>query len=127
MRVSLRKSKQRVVAAEKEVRLTVRKAGLTADGEQRWQMIFGFYDGAKKKISSTNYAAVDVDLEERRVYFVETDGKEGWKFTGSKNVKELSLTIYDSDVWKVFEGEYNLLKDNASGDYYIDLVNKEDK
>ena len=127
MRVSLRKSKQRVVAAEKEVRRTVRKAGLTADGEQRWQMIFGFYDGAEKKISSTNYAAVDVDLEERRVYFVETDGKEGWKFTGSKNVKELSLTIYDSDVWKVFEGEYNLLKDNASGDYYIDLVNKEDK
>ena len=127
MRVSLRKSKQRVIAAEKEVRLTVRKAGLTADGEQRWQMIFGFYDGAEKKISSTNYAAVDVDLEERRVYFVETDGKEGWKFTGSKNVKELSLTVYDSDVWKVFEGEYNLLKDNASGDYYIDLVNKEDK
>lgn len=127
MRVSLRKSKQRVVAAEKEVRLTVRKAGLTADGEQRWQMIFGFYDGAEKKISSTNYAAVDVDLEERRVYFVETDGKEGWKFTGSKNVKELSLTIYDSDVWKVFEGEYNLLKDNSSGDYYIDLVNKEGK
>lgn len=127
MRVSLRKSKQRVIAAEKEVRLTVRKAGLTADGEQRWQMIFGFYNGAEKKIGSTNYAAVDVDLEERRVYFVETDGKEGWKFTGSKNVKELSLTIYDNEVWKVFEGEYNLLKDNASGDYFIDLVNKEDK
>lgn len=127
MRVSLRKSKQRVIAAEKEVRLTVRKAGLSADGEQRWQMIFGFYNGAEKKIGSTNYAAVDVDLEERRVYFVETDGKEGWKFTGSKNVKELSLTIYDKEVWEVFEGEYNLLKDNASGDYFIDLVNKEDK
>ena len=127
MRESLRKSKQRVIAAEKEVRLTVRKAGLTADGNQRWQMIFGFYNGAERKISSTNYAAVDVDLEERRVYFVETDGREGWKLTGSKNVKELSLTVYDSDVWKVYEGEYNLLKDNASGDYYIDLVKKEEK
>lgn len=127
MRESLRKSKQRVVAAEKEVRLTVRKAGLTADGNQRWQMIFGFYNGAERKISSTNYAAVDVDLEERRVYFVETDGREGWKLTGSKNVKELSLTVYDSDVWKVYEGEYNLLKDSASGDYYIDLVKKEEK
>lgn len=127
MRESLRKSKQRVVASEKEVRLTVRKAGLTADGEQRWQMIFGFYNGAERKISSTNYAAVDVDLEERRVYFVETDGREGWKLIGSKNVKELSLTVYDSDVWKAYEGEYNLLKDNASGDYYIDLVNKEEK
>jgi len=127
MRESLRKSKQRVIAAEKEVRLTIRKAGLTADGGRRWQMIFGFYNGAERKISSTNYAAVDVDLEERRVYFVETDGREGWKLTGSKNVKELSLTVYDSDVWKVYEGEYNLLKDSASGDYYIDLVKKEDK
>lgn len=127
MRESLRKSKQRVVAAEKEVRLTVRRAGLTAGGNQRWQMIFGFYNGAERKISSTNYAAVDVDLEERRVYFVETDGREGWKLTGSKNVKELSLTVYDSDVWKVYEGEYNLLKDSASGDYYIDLVKKEEK
>ena len=127
MRESLRKSKQRVIAAEKEVRLTVRKAGLTADGNQRWQMIFGFYNGAERKISSTNYAAVDVDLEERRVYFVETDGREGWKLTGSKNVKELSLTVYDRDVWEVYEGEYNLLKDSVSGDYYIDLVKKEDK
>ena len=127
MRERLRKSHQRVVIAEKDVRLTVRKAGLTADGEQRWQMIFGFYNGAEKKISSTNYAAIDIDLEESRVYFVETDGKEGWKFTGSKNVRELSLTIYDSDVWMAYEGEYNLLKDNASGDYYIDLVKKEEK
>ena len=127
MRESLRKSKQRVVAAEKEVRLTVRKAGLAANSGRRWQMVFGFYNGAERKISSTNYAAVDVDLEERRVYFVETDGREGWKLTGSKNVKELSLTIYDSDVWKVYEGEYNLFKDSASGDYYIDLVNKEEK
>ena len=36
MRERLRKSHQRVVIAEKDVRLTVRKAGLTADGEQRW-------------------------------------------------------------------------------------------
>ena len=68
-------------------------------------MIFGFYNGAEKKISSTNYAAIDIDLEESRVYFVETDGKEGWKFTGSKNVRELSLTIYDSDVWMAYEGQ----------------------
>lgn len=127
MRECLRKSKQRVVVAEKEVRLTVRRAGVNVDGEQRWQMIFGFYNGAEKKISSTNFAAVDVDFEENRIYFVETDDKEGWKLAGSKNVRELSLTIYDADVWRGYEGEYNLLKDRVSGDYYIDLVNKEDK
>ena len=90
-------------------------------------MIFGFYNGAERKIGSTNFAAVDVDFEESRIYFVETDEKEGWKFTGSKNVRELSLTVYDADVWRVYEGEYNLLKDRTSGDYYIDLVKKEDK
>ena len=127
MRESLRKSKQRVASAEKEVRLKVRRAGLTADGEQRWSMIFGFYNGAERKIGSTNFAAVDVDFEESRIYFVETDEKEGWKFTGSKNVRELSLTVYDADVWRVYEGEYNLLKDRTSGDYYIDLVKKEEK
>ena len=127
MREPLRKSKQRVASAEKEVRLTVRRARLTADGEQRWSMIFGFSNGAEKKIGSTNYAAVDIDFEESRVYFVETDKKEGWKLTGSKNVRELRRTVYDADVWKAYEGEYNLLKDRASGDYYIDLVGKEDK
>lgn len=127
MREPLRKSKQRVTSAEKEVRLTVRRAGLTADGGQRWSMIFGFYNGAEKKIGSTNFAAVDIDFEENRVYFVETDEKEGWKLTGSKNVRELSLTVYDDDVWRAYEGEYNLLKDRTSGDYYIDLVGKEDK
>ena len=127
MRECLRKSKQRVVVTEKEVRLTIRKAGVNVDGEQRWQMIFGFYNEAEKKISSTNFAAVDVDFEESRIYFVETDEKEGWKFTGSKNVRELSLTVYDANVWKAYEGEYNLLKDRTSGDYYIDLVKKEDK
>lgn len=124
MRECLRKSKQRVIVAEKEVKLKIRKAGLAADGEQRWQMIFSFYNGAERKVSSTNHAAIDVDLEESRVYFVETNDKEGWKFTGSKNVRELSLTIYDSDVWKAYEGEYNLLKDVSSSDYYIDLVAK---
>lgn len=127
MRESLRKSKQRVTSAEKEVRLKVRRAGLAADGAQRWSMIFGFYNGAERKIGSTNFAAVDVDFEESRIYFVETDEKEGWKFTGSKNVRELSLTVYDADVWRAYEGEYNLLKDRTSGDYYIDLVKKEEK
>lgn len=116
MRECLRKSKQRVVVAEKEVRLTVRGR----------RVVFGFYNKAEKKISSTNFVAVDVDFEESRVYFVETDETEGWKLTAG-NVRELSLTVHDADVWKGYEGHYNLLKDRASGDYYIDLVNKEDK
>lgn len=124
MRQNLRKSKQRVVAGDKETKLKGRKAGLTADGEQRWQAVFSFYEGSERKITSTGYAAVDVDWEENRVYFVETDEKEGWKLVGDKSVKELALTVYDSEIWKACEGDYNLLKDNSSGDYYIDVVRK---
>ena len=61
------------------------------------------------------------------MYFIETEINEGWRLTGEKNVKELSLTIYDHDIWEPYNGEYVLLKDKASGDYYIDLVKKEGK
>lgn len=122
MRQSLRKCKTRITVAEKEVRLKLRKAGLSVDGEQRWLAVFSFYDGAEKKISTTGYAAVDTDWDENRIYFVETNEKEGWKLIGSKAVKELALTIYDNEIWKCFEGGYNLLKDTATGDYYIDVV-----
>lgn len=127
MRECLRKSKQRGNNANKDVKLKVRKGGLKADGEQRWQLVFSLYDDAKIKVSTTGYAAVDVDWEESRVYFVETEINEGWRLTGEKNVKELSLTIYNHDIWEPYNGEYVLLKDKASGDYYIDLVKKEGK
>lgn len=122
MRQGLRKSKPRTTVTEKEVKLKLRKAGLSADGEQRWQAVFSFYDGAEKKISSTGYAAVDTDWDENRIYFVETDEKEGWKLIGSKAVRELALTIYEYGTWKCLESEYNLLKDTATGDYYIDVI-----
>lgn len=127
MRECLRKSKPHGNNVNKDVRLKLRKAGLSADGEQRWQLVFSLYDNANAKISATGYAAVDIDWEESRVYFVETESNEGWKLIDGKSVSELSLTIYDYDAWKPYEGEYVLLKDKVSGDYYIDLVKKEDK
>ena len=126
MRESLRKNKQRGNAANKDVKLKVRKAGLTANSVQRWQLIFGLYDGANIKITTTGYAAIDVDWEESRVYFIETNENDGWKLVDGKSVSELSLTIYDHDTWSHYEGQYTLLKDKTSGDYYIDLVRKED-
>lgn len=125
MRECLRKSKPHGNNVNKDVRLKLRKAGLSADGEQRWQLVFSLYDNANVKITATGYAAVDIDWDESRVYFVETEANEGWKLIDGKSVSELSLTIYDYDAWKPYEGEYVLLKDKASNDYYIDLVRKE--
>ena len=127
MRECLRKSKPHGNNVNKDVRLNLRKAGLSADGEQRWQLVFSLYDNANAKITATGYAAVDIDWDESRVYFVETEANEGWKLIDGKSVSELLLTIYDYDAWKPYKGEYVLLKDKASGDYYIDLVKKEDK
>ena len=127
MRESLRKCKPHGNITNKDIRLKLRKAGLSADGNLRWQLVFGLYDGANMKITATGYAAVDVDWDESRVYFVEAEANEGWKLVDGKSVSELSLTVYDHDTWEPYEGEYVLLKDKASNDYYIDLVNKEDK
>lgn len=127
MREYLRKSKPHGNVANKDVRLKLRKAGLSAEGEQRWQLVFGLYDSANVKITATGYAAIDVDWEESRVYFVEADAMEGWKLVDGKSVSEFSLTVYDYKAWRPYEGEYVLLKDKASNDYYIDLVNKEEK
>lgn len=127
MRESLRKCRPHGNITNKDIRLKLRKAGLSTDGSQRWQLVFSLYDNANMKITATGYAAVDVDWDEARVYFVETEANEGWKLIDGKSVSEFSLTVYDHDTWKPYEGEYVLLKDKASNDYYIDLVDKEDK
>lgn len=127
MRESLRKSKSHGNNVNKDVKLKLRRAGLSADGVQRWQLVCSLYDNANAKISSTGYAAIDVDWEESRVYFVETEVNDGWKLINGKTVSELSLTIYDYDIWKPYEGEYILLKDKSSGDYYVDIVRKENR
>lgn len=123
MREKLRKTRSRINLG-KDVTFKVEKSGLKSDGTQRWAGTFRFYNGSEKKISDSGYAAIDIDQEERRVYFVESDATEGWKLVGLGNVRSLSFTFESAapaHEWVSYEGEYNLLKDTQSGDYYIDL------
>lgn len=126
MRTPWRKEKVRTIAAKKDVRLSTRSNGLGADGTQRWAVVFAFYNESEKKVTSTSYIAFDTDFDANRVYFVGSDEKEGWKLIGDKSVREISPTIRDRDEWDRFAGEYNLLKDTASNDYYIDLVRRKE-
>lgn len=120
MREPMRKIRRRSNLG-KDIALKVERSGLKASGEQRHVATFRFYGESEKKVTGTGYAAIDIDQDEKRVYFVETDATEGWKLIGDKNVRTLSLTIIDVDEWSKYEGEYSLLKDSGSGDYYIDL------
>lgn len=123
MREKLRKTRSRANPG-KDVAFKVEKRGLKPNGTQRWSVTFRFYNESEKKIGNTGYAALDIDHEERRVYFVESDATEGWKLTGQGNVRTLSFSFEateTADEWASHEGEYNLLKDSSSGDYYIDL------
>ena len=110
----------------KEVRLKINKSGLNAKGEQRFTMAARFADESYKKVSSNGYAAVEIDRELNRIYFVQADPDEGFKFTGAKSDKNKSITftIQNIDEWKEVEGCYFLLKDVAEGFYYIDYSKK---
>ena len=127
MRKRMRKRRARGGITNKDVRLKLRKAGTSAEGQQNWQLVFTFFDNAHLKITATGYAAIDVDWDESRVFFVEEEASEGWKLRDGKSVSDLPLTVENQDEWRLYEGEYVLLKDKASGDYYIDLVSKEDR
>ena len=120
MREKLRKTRSRSNPG-KDVTLKVERSGLTANGAQRYVVTFRFYNSSEKKITNTGYAAADIDREVRRVYFVEADASEGWKMIGDRNVRTLSFTVTDKEEWAAYEGEYNLLKDSSTGEYYIDL------
>lgn len=123
MREKMRKTRSRSNPG-KDVAFKVEKSGLKSDGAQRFAGTFRFYNESEKKVTNTGYAAFDIDREERRVYFVESDATDGWKLVGNRKVRALSFTLESTESayeWTAHEGEYNLLKDSVSGDYYIDL------
>lgn len=106
---------------EKEIRLSVIKSGYGAGNTQRWSVSIRFAEESWKKASTTDFVSVEIDRDEQRLYFVTSNKNEGYKLTGNKSVRTVSITIHDEIGWRKYEGEYNLLKDVNSGDYYIDL------
>lgn len=108
-------------SVEKEVRLSVIRAGLNADGTQRHSTSIRFGNESWKKASDTDYVAVEIDRDEKRLYFVTGNKANGFKLVGSKTVRTVTFSIHDVQEWNIYKGEYNLLKDVDSGDYYIDL------
>lgn len=111
---------------EKEISLSVRKNGYGVGGAQRWALSIRFAQESWKKASTTDFVSVEIDRDEQRLYFVTSNKNEGYKLTGNKNVREIKPTIYDEIGWRKYGGDYNLLKDVKSGDYYIDLKALED-
>ena len=109
----------------KEVRIKINRAGLTATGEQRYALAARFADESYKKVSSNGYAAVEIDRELHRIYFVPAEPDEGFKFTGTKTEhnKSITFSIRNCDEWEETEGCYYLLKDPKEGTYYIDYSN----
>lgn len=106
---------------EKEVLLSVNHAGLTAKGIQRFSLAIRFAGDSWKKASGTEYVLPEIDWDINRLYFTTSNKNQGYKLTGDKSVRVITVTIYEPEKWKKFTGEYDLLKEIESGDYYIDL------
>lgn len=105
----------------KEVALRVNKAGLNAAGKQRWAIAFRFADDSYKKASDSEWVTVEIDKDEKKLFFVTGNSKTGYKLCGNANVKTITINVFDIDFWNELVGDYNLRKDIKSGDYYIDF------
>ena len=114
----------------KEVAIRINKAGLTAKGQQRYSVAVRFTSEGAKKASKNDYAAVELDDETNRMYFVtatEIDGFKLSKSSKSGDGKVLTFTAEDKTEWEKYVGDYDLHKDVNDGSYYIDLPNKKQR
>ena len=100
------------------------KAGLSADGAQRWNVSVRFVGDSYKKASGSNYVRVAVSKNSGRMYFWTGDVANGYRLSGNKNGKGISFTCYDFEFYESIKGMYDMLKDNNSGTYYIDFLKK---
>lgn len=103
---------------EKEVHLSVQ-------GKQIVQVAIRFANQSWIKVSNTGYVALDIDWEMMQLFFVPESKDNGYKLSGQKSVRTVTFTTHDVDKWRAFVGDYVLLKDQKSGDYYIDLKKEE--
>lgn len=129
MREKIKKNNAgRGAVGRKEVALRINKSGLSADGTQRYVIAVRFTDESYKKASNTEYVLPEIDFDESRLYFVAATREEGYKLTNSSKsgtYKSITFSVNNIAKWKGFVGDYDLLKDRNSGDYYIDFSKKE--
>ena len=109
---------------KKEVTIKTIKAGLSADGVQRWSVSIRFADGSHKKASNSDYVQVAVSKNSGRMYFWTGDRGNGYKIVGEKKGKGICFTCYDKEFYESIKGMYDMLKDNNTGTYYIDFLKK---
>lgn len=120
-----KKSTGRGTINRKEVALRVNKAGLLADGEQRYSVAMRFTEEAQKKATSSGFVILEVDTDFNRLYFITANEKDGYKLTASDEnakVKSFSFTPSSIDSWRPLIGDYEMKKDVNDNTYYIDLA-----
>lgn len=103
---------------DKEVRLSIQ-------GKQIVQVAIRFANQSWEKVSNTDFVALDIDWDMKQLFFVPANKDDGYKLSGEKTVRTAAFTVHDAEAWRPFIGDYVLLKDQASGDYYIDLTAEE--
>lgn len=120
-------NKGRSMINRKEVSLRINKSGLNSDGSQRYCVAIRFANESYKKASNTDYVAIEIDDELQRMYFLSSNNEEGYKLSKNRNasnIKNVTFAIDNVEEWKIHEGTYDLLIDNAEHIYYIDFAKK---
>lgn len=90
-------------------------------------IVFRFYQGSIKKVTSTGYAEVLFDANGKRVFFVESNSTDGYKaIKNNTNISDTSYIHIAGSRFSVdlspFAGNYDLLYSKQDSMYYIDLT-----
>lgn len=91
-----------------------------------FSVVFRFYYGNVKKITSTDYVKLFYDPEEMHVYFTESNSVEGYKANlspkSTKNTQYVSVAGAKFPVdFHDYAGRYDLLYSKTEKMYFIDL------
>ena len=95
---------------------------LSLQGKQIVQVAIRFANQSWLKVSNSGYVGFEIDREMKQLFFVSADKDTGYKLTGEVSTRTAKFTTHNAEEWKPFIGNYVLLKDQISGDYYIDLT-----
>lgn len=110
-----------------DISVSVNKtAASKSNPEFPFSVVFRFYYGNVKKITSTDYVKLFYDPEEMHVYFAESNSVEGYKANispkSTKNTQYVSVAGAKFPVdFHDYAGRYDLLYSKTEKMYFIDL------
>ena len=88
----------------------------------KFQTCFYFRNNCEKRITGTEFIKAGIDEEQKRIYFIAADDKQGYKLFAKNGAITKTFKIYVE--WRDFIGDYDLSFDNKENLWFVDMRKK---